>query len=55
MENAEPASLGADDFALPEYFIDPADVAAQVAYLAGPHARKITGQELVVDAGGTCY
>ncbi|WP_335999484.1 SDR family NAD(P)-dependent oxidoreductase [Halorientalis halophila] len=55
MENAEPASLGADDFALPEYFIDPADVAAQVAYLAGPHARKITGQEIVVDAGGTCY
>ncbi|MFB6143490.1 MAG: SDR family NAD(P)-dependent oxidoreductase [Halorientalis sp.] len=55
VENAEPASVGPDDFALPEYFIDPADVAEQVAYLAGPHARKITGQEIAVDAGGTCF
>jgi NAD(P)-dependent dehydrogenase (short-subunit alcohol dehydrogenase family) len=33
--------------------IPPADVAEQVAYLAGPAGRKITGQEIAVDAGGT--
>ncbi|SDF85356.1 SDR family NAD(P)-dependent oxidoreductase [Halorientalis regularis] len=55
VENAEPASVGGDDFTLPEYFIDPEDVAEQVAYLAGPHARKITGQEIAIDAGGTCF
>ena len=53
VENAEPASIGDDDFALPDYLIPPEDVAEQVAYLAGPHARKITGQEIAVDAGGT--
>ncbi|WP_247008442.1 SDR family NAD(P)-dependent oxidoreductase [Halorientalis litorea] len=53
VENAEPASIGDDDFALPDYLIQPEDVAEQVAYLAGPHARKITGQEIAVDAGGT--
>ena len=52
-ENAEPASVGPNDFLLPEYFIPPEDVAEQVAYLAGPHARKITGQEIAVDSGGT--
>jgi NAD(P)-dependent dehydrogenase (short-subunit alcohol dehydrogenase family) len=55
VDDAEPASLGPDDFTLPEYFVDPEDVAEQVAYLAGPHARKITGQEIAVDAGGTCF
>jgi NAD(P)-dependent dehydrogenase (short-subunit alcohol dehydrogenase family) len=53
LENAEPASIGDDDFALPDYMIPPADVAEQVAYLAGPAGRKITGQEIAVDAGGT--
>ncbi|MFB6082720.1 MAG: SDR family NAD(P)-dependent oxidoreductase [Halorientalis sp.] len=55
VDDAEPASLSGDDFTLPEYFVDPRDVAEQVAYLAGPHARKITGQEIAVDAGGTCF
>ena len=55
VENAEPASIGPDDFALPDYTIPPEDVAEQVAYLAGPHARKVTGQEIAVDAGGTWY
>jgi len=53
LENAEPASVGPDDFALPDYMIPPEDVAEQVAYLAGPAGRKITGQEIAVDAGGT--
>ena len=53
LENAEPASIGGDDFALPDYMIPPADIAEQVAYLAGPAGRKITGQEIAVDAGGT--
>ncbi|QLD87854.1 SDR family oxidoreductase [Natronomonas salina] len=55
VEDAEPASIGPDDFALPDYTIPPEDVAEQVAYLAGPHARKITGQEIAVDAGGTPF
>ena len=55
VEDAEPLSIGENDFALPDYLIDPADVAEQVAYLAGPHARKITGQEIGVDAGGAPY
>jgi NAD(P)-dependent dehydrogenase (short-subunit alcohol dehydrogenase family) len=53
VENAEPMAVGDNDFALDDYLIDPEDVAAQVAYLPGPHARKITGQEIAVDAGGT--
>ena len=53
LENAEPASIGDDDFALPEFMIPPEDVAQQVAYLAGPYGRKITGQEIAVDSGGT--
>lgn len=55
VENAEPASIGADDFALPEFTVPPEDVAEQVAYLAGPHARKVTAQEIGVDSGGTWY
>lgn len=55
MENAAPANIGPDDFALPDYFIPPRDVAEQVAYLAGPHARHVTGQEIAVDSGGTWY
>ena len=52
---AEPASIGPNDFALPDYTVPPEDVAEQVAYLAGPHGRKITGQEIAVDAGGTPF
>jgi NAD(P)-dependent dehydrogenase (short-subunit alcohol dehydrogenase family) len=55
VENAEPYQVGENDFALADYLIAPDDVAAQVAYLAGPHARKITGQEIAIDAGGTCF
>jgi len=55
VENAEPLTIAENDFALPDYLTDPADVAEQVAYLAGPHARHITGQEIAVDAGGTWY
>lgn len=55
MEDAEPLSLGPDDFALPDYMVEPEEVAAQVAYLAGPHARHVTAQEIGVDAGGTWY
>jgi len=53
VENAEPLEISGNDFALEDFLIDPADVAAQVAYLAGPHARKITGQEIAIDAGGS--
>jgi NAD(P)-dependent dehydrogenase (short-subunit alcohol dehydrogenase family) len=53
VENAEPMEVGTNDFALDDYLVNPVDVAAQVAYLAGPHARKITGQEIAVDAGGS--
>ncbi len=55
VENAEPASIGPNDFALDEFTVPPEDVAEQVAYLAGPDARKITGQEIGVDSGGTWY
>jgi NAD(P)-dependent dehydrogenase (short-subunit alcohol dehydrogenase family) len=55
VENAEPASIGPDDFALPDFYIPKSDVAEQVAYLAGPNARKVTAQEIAVDAGGTWY
>lgn len=55
LPDAEPADIGPDDFALPEYTVPPEDVAEQVAYLAGPNARKITAQEIAVDAGGTWY
>jgi NAD(P)-dependent dehydrogenase (short-subunit alcohol dehydrogenase family) len=53
VDNAAPADISDSDFALPEYVVQPEDIAAQVAYLAGPHARKITGQEIAVDSGGT--
>lgn len=53
LDDAEPADISDSDFALPEYVIQPGDIAAQVAYLAGPHGRKITGQEIVIDSGGT--
>jgi NAD(P)-dependent dehydrogenase (short-subunit alcohol dehydrogenase family) len=55
VENADPASIGPDDFALNEFTVPPEDVAEQVAYLAGPHGRKTTAQEIGVDAGGTWY
>ena len=55
VEGAEPADVGADDFALPDYVVEPEEVAEQVAYLAGPHARHVTAQEIAVDAGGTWY
>lgn len=53
VESAHPLEITENDFALPDYLLEPAEVAAQVAYLAGPHARKITGQEIAIDAGGT--
>lgn len=55
VENAEPLRVDADDFALPDYLVPPSDVAEQVAYLAGPHARHVTAQEIAVDSGGTWY
>ncbi|MFB6166567.1 MAG: SDR family NAD(P)-dependent oxidoreductase [Haloarculaceae archaeon] len=55
VEHAEPYSTGPDDFALPEFVTEAEDVAEQVAYLAGPHARKITGQEIAIDAGATTF
>ena len=55
VEDAEPYGIGGDDFALPEYTVSPEEVAEQVAYLAGPHGRHITAQEIGVDAGGTWY
>jgi len=55
VENAEPYGFDDDDFALPEYVVDAEEVAEQVAYLAGPHGRHITAQEIAVDAGGTWY
>lgn len=55
IEGAEPADVSAGDFALPDYVIEPEEVAEQVAYLAGPHARHVTAQEIGVDAGGTWY
>lgn len=53
VEGAEPLEISGSDFALPDYLIDQQDIAAMVAYLAGPNARKITGQEIAVDAGGS--
>lgn len=55
VENAEPASIGPDDFALPNYVVEPEEIAEQVAYLAGPSGRHISGQEIALDAGGTWY
>ncbi|MFB6118603.1 SDR family NAD(P)-dependent oxidoreductase [Halosegnis sp.] len=55
VDGAEPYRIGSDDFALPEYTVEPEEVAEQVAYLAGPHGRHITAQEIGVDAGGTWY
>lgn len=53
VEGAEPLEVSANDFAFDDYLISKSDIAEMVAYLAGPHARKITGQELAVDSGGT--
>ena len=53
LENAEPSRVG--DFAFDDPMIPPEDVAEQVAYLAGPNARKTTAQEIAVDSGGTWY
>lgn len=53
VDNAEPLEITDNDFALSGYLVPPEDIAAQVAYLAGPRARKITGQEIAVDAGGS--
>jgi NAD(P)-dependent dehydrogenase (short-subunit alcohol dehydrogenase family) len=55
LDEAEPASIGPNDFALDEFVVPPADVAEQVAYLAGPDARHVTAQEIGVDSGGTWY
>jgi NAD(P)-dependent dehydrogenase (short-subunit alcohol dehydrogenase family) len=55
MEHAEPFSISPEDFALADIFVPPEDVAEHVAYLAGPYARKITGQEIAIDAGKTPY
>jgi NAD(P)-dependent dehydrogenase (short-subunit alcohol dehydrogenase family) len=54
-EGFETADVGADDFALPDYVVEAEEVAEQVAYLAGPHARHVTAQEIAVDSGGTWY
>lgn len=53
VEGAEPLEITSNDFAFADYLISKEDVAELVAYLAGPHARKITGQELAVDSGGS--
>lgn len=53
VENAEPLEITENDFAFDDFLVDPADIAAHVAYLAGPHARKLTGQEIAIDAGGS--
>ncbi|MFC7236364.1 SDR family NAD(P)-dependent oxidoreductase [Halosegnis marinus] len=55
VEDAEPYAIGPDDFALPDYVVEAEEVAEQVAYLAGPHGRHVTAQEIGVDAGGTWY
>lgn len=36
-------------------FIDPQEIGELVAYLAGPHARHITGQDINIDAGVVVY
>jgi NAD(P)-dependent dehydrogenase (short-subunit alcohol dehydrogenase family) len=51
----ETADVDESDFALPDYVVEPEEVAEQVAYLAGPHARHVTAQEIAVDSGGTWY
>ena len=55
VEDAKPYGIDGDDFALPDYTVEAEEVAEQVAYLAGPHGRHITAQEIGVDAGGTWY
>jgi NAD(P)-dependent dehydrogenase (short-subunit alcohol dehydrogenase family) len=55
VENGEPADIGPRDFALDEFTVPPADVAEQVAYLAGPQGRNVTAQEIGIDCGGTWY
>jgi NAD(P)-dependent dehydrogenase (short-subunit alcohol dehydrogenase family) len=55
VDHAHPVEFGENDFALPDYVVEPREVAEQVAYLAGPHARHVTAKELGVDAGGTWY
>jgi hypothetical protein len=52
VEHAHPVSFGENDFAMPDYVVEPREVAEQAACLAGPHARHITAKELGVDAGG---
>lgn len=54
-ENAEPVDIDENWFAMPDYVVEPEEVAEQVAYLAGPHGQHITAQEIGVDAGGTWY
>lgn len=34
-----------------EQWVEPADVAEAVVYLAGPHSRRVTGAVLPVDQG----
>ena len=55
MDDAEPFRIGTDDFALPDYTESKEEVAEQVAFLAGPNARRTTGQEIGVDGGATWY
>jgi NAD(P)-dependent dehydrogenase (short-subunit alcohol dehydrogenase family) len=55
VERAEPATMGPDDFALPDYMTDAEEVAEQVAYLASERGRHITAQEIGIDAGMTWY
>ena len=55
VEDAEPFRIGPDDFGLPDYTASKAEVAEQVTFLAGPNARRITGQEIGVDGGATWY
>ncbi|WP_254545342.1 SDR family NAD(P)-dependent oxidoreductase [Halomarina pelagica] len=47
-------SMVLDDLPIEE-LVPPAEVAELVAYLAGPHARHVTAQDLNVDSGATWY
>ncbi len=55
VENAEPADIGAGDFALPNFIVEPEEVAEQVMYLAGENGRHVTAQDINIDAGGAWY
>jgi NAD(P)-dependent dehydrogenase (short-subunit alcohol dehydrogenase family) len=55
VDRAEPADIGPDDFALPDYMMAAGEIAEQVAYLASEAGRHITAQEIGIDAGGTWY